>query len=213
MGFYLEGREYYRFENVEHFIDTTCSEALVKSSLQKAEPGDLLLVRTPGYGYAFGRALAKNAYDHIAVVLNEGKTLNIVLPKTVILPITLFAKPEKKPLLLRPQWQDNEQPQRFVSEILRYSETPYDLRKTLIGIVTLALYTWLGIKSTMKKPTRSTSRWICTEAILETLKKVFPGFHRIDDIRLDYNTLGFATTNDFFRISTHFPQLLQIFTY
>jgi len=35
-------------------------------------------------------------------------------------------------------------------------------------------------------------------------------FYVIKDIKLDYHSIGFATTNDFLRISKHFPGLLQV---
>lgn len=42
------------------------------------------------------------------------------------------------------------------------------------------------------------------------LQKAFPDFEAINHIMLDYHRLGFATTNDFLRMSEHFPHLLRV---
>jgi len=44
------------------------------------EPGDLILIRTPGRVYNFGRRVARNEFGHVAVVVSGGMTMNIVLP-------------------------------------------------------------------------------------------------------------------------------------
>lgn len=213
MGSIILGSEYFHFPHLGSYDDSCDAEASrVVAALKAAQPGDLLLVRTPGIGFELGRRAARNPYDHIAVVLDNEKTLNIVTPKAIILPITVFARPEKKPLILRPKWKSPEQRDLFVEEMKGFDRCPYDLRKTLIGIVTSVLYARLGLRVPMKKPTGNEQRWICTEAILSSIMRAYPDFERINRLELDYNRIGFATTNDFFRICRHCPEILEAVT-
>jgi hypothetical protein len=86
----------------------------------------------------------------------------------------------------------------------------YNLNRTLLGVLLVFLSTWFGIRIRMKKLGNSASKWICTEAIIISLFKTFPDFEAINGIKLDYHVLGFATTNDFLRISKEFPDLFRV---
>jgi len=208
MGYLLLGREYRDLPRIESHIgnDTASTSAI----LEIAQPGDLLLVKTTGIGYAFGRRITRNRYDHIAVVLPENETLNIVYPKTVILPLSTLGKPRNTPLILRPNWTTPEQREEFIREMLGFLSVKYDLTKTFVGIFLTCLNTCLGLRVPKRKLRDSASRWICTEAILVSLFRTFPEFEVIKKMKLDYNILGFATTNDFLRISKKFPDLLKL---
>lgn len=209
MGNLILGKEYFEFSQIQPSAETKNLDSYIISMIKKIQPGDLLLVRTPGIGYSIGRKLTRNTHDHIAVVLNKGVTLNIVNPITVIRPISIFCKPNRNPLILRPKWRDMEQRKRFVKEIEKFSNSVYNVKKTIFGVFFTSLYGWLGIRMPMKKLDESAKRWICTEAILISLLKTFPEFKVINNIKLDYHSLGFATINDFLRISKHFPELLK----
>jgi hypothetical protein len=178
--------------------------------LDDVQPGDLLLVKTPGLLYSVGRRLTRNIYDHIAVVMEDGDTLNIVQPRAVVLPVRFFSRAERRPLVLRPQWTDPAQSERFVREMKKFGSGRYNLRKTLIGIATSALYGWLAIRLPMRKPGDSATKWICTEAILSSLERALPGFDATSQDKLDCNAIGFATTNDFLRIARDHPDLLRV---
>lgn len=213
MGSVIIGREYFHFPDIRSYADSCDAEtSRVVALLKAARPGDLLLIKTPGTGFELGRRVTRNLYDHIAVVLDDGKTMNIINPRARILPITAFAKPEKKLLILRPKWNSLEQRDLFVKEMKAFDRSPYDLRKTLIGIATSILYVRLGIRIPMGKPTSRQQRWICTEAILTSIVKAYPDFERINRIRLDYHSIGFATTNDFLRICKYCPEILEAVT-
>ena len=178
--------------------------------LERAQPGDLVLVRTRRVGFAFGRRLTRNRYDHIAVVLHNNETLNIVMPKTVKLPLSTFGKPGNTPLILRPNWNTTEQRDKFLMEMERFIGGTYDTKRALLGSLLTFLNTWVGIRIKINKLTDSASKWICTEAIIISLLKISPDFEVLDRIKLDYHTLGFATTNDFLRISREYPKLLEV---
>ena len=210
MGTLVFGREHFRFVDVEAYTSSPQDESRLSSALDAAQPGDLLLVKTPGLLYSFGRRLTRNIYDHIAVVMEDGETLNIVQPRAVVLPVRFFSRAERKPLILRPQWTDPAQSERFVLEMKKFSSGKYNLGKTLVGIATSALYGWLGIRLPMRKPSDSAPKWICTEAIISSLERALPGFEVTSHDKLDYNALGFATTNDFLRVAREHPDLLRV---
>ena len=211
MGGIILGSEYFQFPNVIPYVRADDVDTpRVVAVLKAAQPGDLLLIKTPGFGFELGRRLTRNLYDHIAVVLDDEKTMNIVNPRAVILPIMAFAKPERKPIILRPKWKNPEQREMFVEEMKVFDRGPYNLKKTLIGITTSVLYVWLGLRIPIKKLEGPAPRWICTEAILTSIMRAYPDFQRINSIKLDYHSLGFATTNDFFRICKSCPDLLEV---
>ena len=211
MGSVILGSEYFSFPDVIPYVHAHDIEtARIVATLKAAQPGDLLLIKTPGFGFELGRRVTRSLYDHIAVVLDDAKTMNIVNPRAVILPIMAFAKPERKPLVLRPKWKKPEQRQRFVEEMKVFDRGPYNLKKTLIGIITSALYAWLGLRIPIKKLENPAPRWICTEAILMNIMKAYPDFQRIKHLKLDYNSIGFATTSDFFRICKSCPDLVEM---
>ena len=208
MGYFLLGREYWDLPRIESCSGDDTAGTL--AILETAQPGDLVLVKTTAIGYAFGRRITRNQYDHIAVVLTEGETLNIIFPKTVKLPLSAFRKPGNAPLILRPNWRTTEQRDEFIREMLGFMDAKYDLTKTFVGIFFTCLNTWLGLRAPKRKLRDSASKWICTEAIVVSLCKVYPEFEVIKSMKLDYNILGFATTNDFLRIAKRYPDLLTI---
>lgn len=176
----------------------------------QTEPGDLILVKTPGIGFALARCLVRSKYDHIAVVLNDDETLNIVVPRAVMLPVAVISKPANAPLVLRPGWEVPEQRENFIAEMRRYTGVAYDTRKALMGILLTLLNTWLGLKVRLRKRDGPITKSICTEAILLALIKAIPSMATIHGMKLDYNVLGFGTTNDFLRVAGQSPHLLRI---
>jgi len=175
-----------------------------------AQPGDLVLVRTKGVSFAIARRLVRSNYDHIAVVMHDDETLNIVRPRTVMLRLSTIGKPQNAPLVLRPNWHSPKQREEFMAEMQRFVGTTYDARKALLGVFVTFLRTWLGLKLCLSRRDASTDKHICTEAILFSLIKTLPDFSAIEGTELDYYALGFATTNDFLRIAERFPNLLAV---
>jgi len=210
MGYWLPGKEYRAPPDICSGDYKQRSDADVLATLGRAQPGDLILAKTRGAGFALGRVLTRNRYDHIAVVLHDSETLNIVMPKTIKLPLSTFGKPGNAPLIMRPNWKAQEQRDSFIAEMEGFVGGHYNLKRTLLGILVIVLSTWLGIRIRIKKLKPQTAKWICTEAIIVSLLKTFPVFKAIEGIKLDYNTLGFGTTNDFLRISCSLPHLMKI---
>lgn len=194
------------------FLEKWDAALLPKRVASPFSAGDLILVRTSGLAYSLGRRLSRNSYDHVAVVVRAGQTLNIVHPSAVLVPIEHIVKPNRSPLILRPGWDTPSQAIAFVQAMEELRECSYDLRRALKGVVLVMLRTWLGIRLTMSPLRENADRWICTEAILINLQNALPGFREINRLPLDYSDLGFATTNDLLRIASARPDLLRIVT-
>lgn len=178
--------------------------------VQHAQPGDLILIRTPGVRFAIARWLARSSYDHIAVVMYDDQTLNIIMPRAIMLRLSSIGKPRNAPIVLRTNWHSAEQREEFIAEMQRLLGAAYDARKALLGIVSTFLRAWLRLRLRLIRQRMSSNKYICTEAILVSLVKTHPGFSAIDGMELDYHALGFATTNDFLRIAEGLPDLLQV---
>ncbi len=185
------------------------SEAGISPADVDVQPGDLLLIRTPGRGYAFGRRIGRNRYDHVAVAVGRGMTMNIVSPHARLIPLSRLLATRPDRLVLRPVWQNEAQREAFVSFMEGFDGRPYDMRRALTGIGLNILYAWLAIRIPLHRPQPGTHIWVCTEAILENLRAAIPAFREIEMLPLDYYRLGFSTTNDFMRIAKWRPDLLR----
>ncbi len=179
------------------------------SIVEKLEPGDLILVQTPGRSFSLGRKLTQNPYDHVAVVIDHGQTLNIVKPKPVIVPVEHITEPHRAPLALRPAWGTPEQAPLFIENMTAFRDCSYDLQRAVLGICLVTLRAWFGLSLRMIPLRNGARKSICTEAIILSLIKSLPGFEEIKEIPLDFVTLGFATTNDLLRIARSRPDLLR----
>jgi hypothetical protein len=184
-------------------------EGEVSTIVEKLEPGDLILVQTQGWSFSLGRKLTQNPYDHVAVVIDDGQTLNIVKPKAVIVPVEHIAEPDRTPLVLRPAWDSPEQVPLFIENMNTFRDTSYDLQHAMMGICLVTLREWLRLSLRIRPLHNGARKCVCTEAILVSLIKSVPGFEEIKEIPLDYVTLGFATTNDLLRIARSRPDLLR----
>ena len=180
-----------------------------KKILSTARPGDLLIIKSPGRLIDFGRSLVRSEYDHIAVVNKNLDTVNIVFPKTRIIPLEKIADLSRVPVLLRPVWKGTEETEFFLDHFNSYLDADYNVLKTIKGFLTLILYNWTGVTIKLDKLEESNPEWICTEAILISLIKSKEEYISIEELGLDYNKLGFATINDFLRIAESRPDLLQ----
>lgn len=178
------------------------------NAVDRALPGDLLLARSRGAVYRAGRAFARNRFDHVAVVLDGDRTANLVLGGTVILPLERFRRLETA--LMRPAWADPDQRDAFLRAMQRFADVRYDVAKTFLGMFATALRERTGIAVPLRRPGPGTARWICTEAILDSLGRAMPAFREIEALDLDAVRIGFATTNDFLRIARERPDLLAI---
>ncbi len=173
------------------------------------EPGDLVLVQSEGRLYALGRRLAKNPYDHVAVVVDDGQTVNIDKPRTRLLPVERLVRPSLAPLVLRPAWSSAEARDQFVRWIRELAGKEYDVARTLRLLGSLALRRVLHVRWPLRRADAGQPRWICTDAVLLGLERFTRGGGRLRDLPLDWNALRCGTTNDFLVISEQRPEWLR----
>lgn len=174
----------------------------------RVEPGDLILVRSRGWVTGLGRRLTGNPYDHVAVVAGQGRTLNIDKPGARWLPAERLLRPSLHPLVLRPRFGSDDERARFVAEIERLADAPYDVARTLGLIARLLSRRVVGRARPLPRLEWARDRWICTDAVLLGLEKHVSGFGALRTMALDWVTLASATTNDLLEVSRRRPDLL-----
>lgn len=185
------------------------SRACYHSIVPTAQPGDLILVRSSSKGYGLGRAATGNTHDHIAVVVRDDMTTNIVSPATKKIPVERMLKPHLQPVVLRPAWRSDAQREAFVTWMESLDAKPYDVRRTLFLIPRLLLKHWLRIAVPFRALPAERERWICTDAVFIGLEAE-PDFQAaIRETPLDWVTLRCATTNDFLRLAEARPDILR----
>lgn len=173
-----------------------------------AEPGDLILVRSPGRIFALGRRLAGNAYDHVAIVVEGGETVNIDKPRVRCLPVERLLRASLAPLVLRPGWQHPDERRAFLAWTRSLLGRPYDRRRTYGLVPRLLARRLTGIAVPLAAPRVDQSHWICTDAVLLGLERCRPGFAAVRGLELDWVRLRCGSTNDFLRIHEARPDLL-----
>lgn len=172
------------------------------------EPGDLILVRSHGLVYAVGRRATGNRYDHVAVVMRDGRTLNIDKPSARLLPLDRLLRPSLRPRVLRPAFAGAEERDRFVIEIEQRLGAPYDVRRTLWLLQRLLERRLHGRARPLPPLGLDRPRWICTDAVLLALDRHVRGFAGLRAMPLDWISLGSGTTNDLLTIAARRPDLL-----
>ena len=177
------------------------------SSANVLEPGDLILVKSHGRLFAFGRWLGGNPYDHVAVVVGNGQTINIDKPRTRQLPLERLLRASHEPLVLRPAWPSAAARDRFVQWIERLAGREYDVQRTLRLIGALIAARVLHLHRPLRAPHADQPKWICTDAVLLGLEQ-FAGAD-LTMLELDWNRLRCATTNDLLTIRMERPDLLR----
>ena len=84
---------------------------------QFVRPGDLILVTTPNVLYESMRKLYESRYDHVVVVVDEDRCLNITYPKAKLVPVRPFLLMQREPLVVRVNWTSDLQRKQFISNL------------------------------------------------------------------------------------------------
>ncbi len=167
----------------------------------QTEPGDLILIKSSKLVFAFFRWLAGSPYDHVAVVIEDNKTINIDKPMTGRLMVQRLLRSELQPLVLRPRFNDEQQRISFVRWIEGLSTCRYDTHRTLQLLVRLLFRRLFCWAPSMEPPRMKQRQWICTDAVLLGLETYMTGFREIQNLPLDWVRLHCGTTNDFLKIA------------
>lgn len=171
----------------------------------QTEPGDLILVRSSGFVYRFGRKITGNTYDHVAVVGHDGQTLNIVKPVGKHVPAEKLLA--KESLVLRPAWRNDADRDAFVAWVESRMTSRYDTSRTFQLIAKLILRNVSGLHLPLREAHAAQERWICTDAILIGLH-AHTDFEDVRNLAIDWNKLNAGTTNDFVDIARQLPHVL-----
>ena len=174
----------------------------------ETRPGDLILVKSPGLVWELGRRLGGNAYDHVAIVGSEGRTVNIDKPSARLLRVERLLRPQLRPKVLRPRFASDEERAAFVAEMERLVTAPYDVRRTLGLVARLVTRRLVRVSWPLPRLGWDREKWICTDAVLLGLERHARGFDAIRELPLDWVRLAAGTTNDLLEISRRRPDLL-----
>ena len=172
------------------------------------EPGDLVLVQSPGRFFGVVRRLGGNPYDHVAVVVDDGLSVNIDKPAARTLPVERLLRESLHPLVLRPRFASEDERTRFVAAIEQLLRAPYDVRRTLWLVERLLEQRLLGRARPLPPLGWDRERWICTDAVLLGLERHVSGFAALREMPLDWVAIGSGTTNDLLTIHRARPDLL-----
>lgn len=110
------------------------------------QPGDLIIVRTPGTFYKFFRGLAGHKFDHLAIVLNDGMFLHVGPPTVRLLPVELLLDPTRSPVVYRPRLNSKET-QELIQSLYQLVGVKYDTVRVYSFIARLAFSKYLRLGS------------------------------------------------------------------
>ncbi|SPQ96454.1 unnamed protein product (mitochondrion) [Plasmodiophora brassicae] len=172
--------------------DLTPEERRAAACVAALQPGDLILVSTPGAFYSFFRSVTRQPYDHIAGVVTADTALHIGPYKARLLPIARFLTPSRHPLVLRPTLS-NEERQNFVSALEGMIGQDYNLVQVFDLIVRLTMQRHFGIHMpAVPQPAGNSA-----------------SFGELAGTGSDANALGAASISDFVDFYRQHPDLLQ----
>ena len=116
---------------------------LVAPRAAMLQPGDLIVVRTPGTFYHLFRRAAKHSVDHLAIVVENGMFLHVGPPTIRLLPVELLLTPNRRPLVFRPKLSEEE-----LNQLLRSLKSligqQYDTVRVYSFVARLAAHAWFG---------------------------------------------------------------------
>jgi hypothetical protein len=115
------------------------------------QPGDLIVVRTPGTFYRVFRSAANHKVDHLAIVVEKGMFLHVGPPTIRLLPVELLLTPNRRPLVFRPKLTQDE-----LDSLLRSLKTlvgqQYDTVRVYSFVARLALSSYFGARFPLAAP-------------------------------------------------------------
>jgi hypothetical protein len=97
------------------------------------QPGDIVLVATPGIFYSAMRTFTKHPADHALVVLPEQLVFHVSPGRIRMLPLARILDPIRSPLLIRPAIS-TQQNQQLVTLLRTFIGKKYDLPRVYDAI-------------------------------------------------------------------------------
>ncbi len=179
-------------------------------SYKDVQPGDLVLIKTPGLPYKVGRFLMGTTYDHISVVVRNGLTANVVWPQNIYFPAKQLLAPKRKPFVIRPIWENATEQNQFVDWMESLMGQSYNTRRARHLILRLILNKFLAVIHPMKRLEANKEQCLCTDAVFHGLMLSIDSFKPLESYALDWTYLQCASTNDFLALCNLIPHKFQI---
>jgi hypothetical protein len=170
------------------------------------EPGDVILLTTPGIFYSSMRFVTKHPADHAVIVLNNQMVLHVSPGRIRVIPLPRVLEQSRSPLIIRPNIP-KPQVQQLVQLLDSFVGKRYDLPRVYDAIFRLFLHRHVGITSRIHKFNINhikRTKWICSDIILLSLMTVSQDIrnavHSMKG-KLDYSRIGVASLEDFIVIA------------
>eukprot|EP01067_Filipodium_phascolosomae_P008198 Filipodium_phascolosomae@DN6908_c0_g1_i1.p1 len=191
----------------------------VSSVLERIQPGDAILTKTPGALYELGRTISGYVeFDHVVSVIDDENCLNTTTPYIRRVPKSAFLTRKKNPLVVRFHLSQQER-EAYIRELSKLEGQFYDVWRGMFVFSQLAL----GEKTS--NATRSApfaervttgslpKEWICTDAALMPLMHAVPKFKQAvgNLYSLDASRIGSFSCNDFLVLAQEHPELCTVF--
>eukprot|EP01083_Nonionella_stella_P286015 973457_1 len=154
---------------IDHKEDTRLL-TLLQPNIDAIQTGDFILVRTPGTFYGILRALCRNPFDHVAIVVSGKRVLHVGPSKTRFLPLVRLLTPKRAPLVLRPKLS-LEQRSQLVAHCEKLVGKRYDVIRLYSLIGKLIIRQWLH-PNAEKSPKLSLKEANSTELVEQLLAEL-----------------------------------------
>lgn len=190
--------------------------AAASEACRLTQPGDIILVTTPGFFYTALRALTQNPHDHAVVVVDAQRVMHIGPPRCRYLPLERLLLPKRQPAILRPMFDTLVARENFVRSLEALNGCAYDLQRANRVLLRLI---WACLSRNYPLFPRldpevdwQPHAWICTDAIFVLLAAAGgPVWTRAihSTPGLDYQKHGSSTLCDFVTLREAHAHLLQ----
>ena len=174
--------------------------------LSELEPGDIVLLRTPGVVYQSFRQVSNYSYDHVVVALSRpDHCLHISPPKARRVRTNQLLIEERDPLVLRPQIAEKER-HAFIARCESLLGTDYNLTRlygTLFRTIAEKQFKVGRFLPRAPTPKASDQAWLCTDAVLICLLESSIDIQRESakfNPPLDFVRTGSASMDDILRL-------------
>jgi uncharacterized membrane protein YgcG len=185
----------------------------VDEAASHVQPGDIILVTTPGPFYSFWRSIAASGHDHAVVVVSETHCMHVGPPRARKLLLKRLLFPKRKPTIFRPKLTEEEL-KRFMMDIEWLENSRYNIERAVTLLLKLAFKNKLHVNygATLRPAGDNTSSWICTDAVMVALCRSSAQIRAAAGAvqpPLDMLAHGSCTLTDVSRLAFSNPELLQ----
>ena len=187
----------------------TSASGAGREILAVLQPGDIILLRSPGFLYDTFRFLTNSPHDHAVVAVTASRVLHFAPPHAREIPTRKAVQDKYEPRVLRPVIDDERALASFVKDMrkLARNQTAYDYGRLASMVSRLSVDAQLGGAGRFLGPMASgeATHGVCTDAILRSLMKRCKPFRKTVktcEPPLDFVMHGAASVRDFERLAS-----------